>query len=218
MTYQLRLVACLFLCISLNSFGALYDRGNGLIYDDVLDITWLQDANYAQTSGYDTDGLMTRTEAGIWVSQLIYEGYDDWRLPSAGPGPGEGYNVTTGEWGYMFSNSLGNVSAGTNPTCYNGPELCLKNTSFVDPITGSSKNFLNLLPSDYWLEELAPDTNYSWVFSASGGYQYRQAVVHNYHSWAVHDGDIGASPVPIPAAAWLFGSALVGFGLVRRIK
>ena len=32
--------------------AALYDRGNGLIYDDVLDITWLQDANYAKTSGY----------------------------------------------------------------------------------------------------------------------------------------------------------------------
>ena len=32
-------------------YAALYDRGEGLIYDDVLDITWLQDANYAMTSG-----------------------------------------------------------------------------------------------------------------------------------------------------------------------
>jgi len=29
-----------------------------MIYDDVLNITWLQDADYAQTSGYDPDGLM----------------------------------------------------------------------------------------------------------------------------------------------------------------
>lgn len=28
----------------------------GLVYDTDLDITWLQDADYAQTSGYDTDG------------------------------------------------------------------------------------------------------------------------------------------------------------------
>ncbi len=42
MSNLLRLVACLFLCVSLNSFGALYDRGNGLIYDDILNITWLQ--------------------------------------------------------------------------------------------------------------------------------------------------------------------------------
>ena len=55
----------LFLIMAILSFGivgmvnaALIDRGGGLIYDDVLDITWLQDANYAQTSGYDADGFM----------------------------------------------------------------------------------------------------------------------------------------------------------------
>ena len=59
MSNLLRLVACLFVVISSSSHAALYDRGNGLIYDDVLNITWLQDANYAQTSGYDSDGRMT---------------------------------------------------------------------------------------------------------------------------------------------------------------
>ena len=44
--------------ITLSANAALYDRGNGLIYDDVLDITWLQDANHAKTSGYDRDGRM----------------------------------------------------------------------------------------------------------------------------------------------------------------
>jgi hypothetical protein len=29
----------------------LWDRGGGLVYDDYLDITWLQDPNYAKTSG-----------------------------------------------------------------------------------------------------------------------------------------------------------------------
>ena len=55
------------LSVSLSANAALYDRGNGLIYDDVLDITWLQDANYAQTSGYDTDGRMTWIEAKAWA-------------------------------------------------------------------------------------------------------------------------------------------------------
>jgi hypothetical protein len=33
--------------------------------------------------------------------------------------------------------------------------------------------------------------------------------------WAVHDGDIGA--VPIPAALWLFGSGLLGLvGMAKR--
>ena len=57
--FLLRFVACLFVVISSSSHAALYDRGNGLIYDDVLNITWMQDANYAKTSGYDPDGAMT---------------------------------------------------------------------------------------------------------------------------------------------------------------
>ena len=39
------------LAIAENSEAALYDRGNGMIYDDVLRITWLQDANYARHPG-----------------------------------------------------------------------------------------------------------------------------------------------------------------------
>ena len=57
--------------------ATLIDRGDGLIYDDVLDITWLQDANYAQTSGYDADGLMGWNAANIWAGALSYGGYDD---------------------------------------------------------------------------------------------------------------------------------------------
>ena len=40
--------------------STLIDRGGGLIYDTVFDITWLQDANYAKTSGpEDYNGRMT---------------------------------------------------------------------------------------------------------------------------------------------------------------
>ena len=41
--------------------AALFDRGGGLIYDDVLKITWLSDANYAKTNNYDSDGRMNWT-------------------------------------------------------------------------------------------------------------------------------------------------------------
>lgn len=67
------------------SQAALHDRGNGLLYDDVLNVTWLQDANYAKTSGYDSDGLMTWDQANGWADQLIYQGFDDWRLPTVAP-------------------------------------------------------------------------------------------------------------------------------------
>ena len=34
------------------------------------------------------------------------------------------------------------------------------------------------------------------------------------YAWAVRDGDVGA--VPVPAAVWLFGSALGLMGAIRR--
>ena len=47
-----KLLVTLLLGISTSSQASLIDRGNGLLYDNVLDITWLQDANYARTSHY----------------------------------------------------------------------------------------------------------------------------------------------------------------------
>ena len=121
-----------------NVNAALWDRGGGLIYDDVLNITWLQDANYAKTSGYDADGGMVWAEAINWETNLTYYEnvrgvtYDDWRLPHALPVNGNsytynfaydgssdrGYNVsapgtvyqgsTASEMAYTYFNTLGN--------------------------------------------------------------------------------------------------------------
>ena len=45
-----------------------------------------------------------------------------------------------------------------------------------------------------------------------GGYQYHSGQVVAFPAWAVRPGDI----VPVPAAVWLFGSAMGVFGIVRR--
>jgi len=50
---------------------ALVDRGGGMIHDTVLNITWLQDANYAQTSGYDADGKMTWDTYGLCDQAML---------------------------------------------------------------------------------------------------------------------------------------------------
>jgi hypothetical protein len=96
---KLIVILCvLFFGIAGTANATLLDRGGGLIYDDVLDITWLQDANYAQTSGYDADGMMTWYDAIVWAEKLEY--YDsvrevtgtDWRLPQTLPVDGVSYN------------------------------------------------------------------------------------------------------------------------------
>ena len=125
-------------------------------YDTVLDITWLGDANYARTSGYDTDGFMTWSEAKTWAANLSFHDavnnitYDNWRLPAINPVNGVsfnlsyrtdgssdlGYNITSphSELAYMYSVNLGNpgyyTPEGTVSDCFSSELPC---TNF-DPI------------------------------------------------------------------------------------
>ena len=94
--------------------AGLIDRGGGLIYDSTLNITWLQDANYAKTSGYDADGRMTWSAANTWAANLVYGGYGDWRLATLNPSdtscnntfnPGGGY--PTQYYGYSCTSRAG---------------------------------------------------------------------------------------------------------------
>ena len=66
--------------LSLPAPAVLLDRGNGLLYDTVLDLTWLQDAN-------PCDGcfLMNWYDAVAWASNLEVAGATGWRLPKIRP-------------------------------------------------------------------------------------------------------------------------------------
>ena len=119
--------------------AALFDRGGGLIYDDVLNVTWLQDANYAKTqytnsSGSlgDSDGRMNWIAANTWAANLSFHDvvrnvdYTDWRLANNSPVGANwnynnspagttdyGYNITSpnSELSYMYHVNLGLKSA-----------------------------------------------------------------------------------------------------------
>ena len=194
-----------FLFLSFNATAALYDRGNGLIYDDVLDITWLADANYAQTSGYDADGRMDWQASFNWVDGLSLGGFSDWRLPLDAE---EGVDYS--ELQYMFITNLGNPSSLCQPSC-------TENVSFTDALSGMSFSFLGLENQTFWYggrRLSAWKLNYrsSWMNSALA------QMSNTYSAWAVHDGDIGLAPVPLPAGIYLFLSGLVGLGFVKGKK
>lgn len=212
--------------LSFPAQAALYDRGNGMIYDDVLDITWLQDANYAKTSGYSGIEVMQWPLAEQWAEQLVYGGYDDWRLPSARlrnspPACYEtdgscdaGSNVTVSELGYMFFVNLGNrATVDANGQFQVDPGLT--NTHFIDGLSGETVSFLNFQPGYYWYREEVGILNYVWYFNTDGSQDYI-GPSFRASAWAVRDGDVGV--VPVPGGGWLLGSALLGLVGVGRGK
>ena len=194
-------------------------------YDASQDITWLADANYAQTSGYDADGLMNWDDAQSWVDSLnsaSHLGVSVWRLPTVtdtgepgcdyaleGTDCGRNVDVSTGEMAHMYYISLGNISY-LDPVGNINPGWGLSNTG----------PFANLNPRTYWSGVEYPlDADFAYLLNFNGGFQGIGNEVDGDKSreraaWAVINGDIAL--VPIPAAAWLFGSALAGLGWIRR--
>jgi len=180
--------------------AALIDRGafnNGfggtmhLIYDTDLDITWLGDANFAETSGFAIDGLMDWTTATTdWAPSLTVGGFTDWRLPTAlngdGSGPCDGFGCTGSEMGHLY---------------------------YVEGITAAAPGLLfdNVQPFVYWSgTESAPNPDRAWYFDFRPGYQYFTVKDGPLSAWAVRSGDVSAPPIPEPSTIILLGSGLVG--------
>ena len=214
--------------VSSNAGAALIDRGGGLIYDSDLDITWLQDANYAKTSGHDPNGNMTWGAAMTWASQLEYAGYTGWRLPTVMPI--NGTSTLSTSFSYDGSTDFGyNISApGTVYEGSTGSELAhlilytLGNRSYCNPsgYCYSGNTFTNFGPfnnltsesSYYWTDTTHPHVSYYYInFRLDAGRQDSGPDYYNMKAWAVHDGDIAgtASAVPLPAALYMFGSGLL---------
>ena len=195
-------------------------------YDSVLDITWLvqADSRGGVTNWADTMAATT----GV-LGEEAY-GINHWRLPTmldtstpgcnfANTGTDCGYNVQTGsasttvysELASMFYDTLGNLS--------------LHDASGSSPQTGwglsNTGPFSGLQADGYWIGvEDASYTTDAWLLDFNSGTQHPEDKDQNfYYTWLVHDGDVGASVVPVPAAVWLFGSGLVGLiGIARRKK
>jgi hypothetical protein len=164
---------------SLTIVGADF-RGNSLIYDSALNITW-----YDTAGGYKTWQMQADWTSGLTMKH-DNNTYDGWRLPSTVNGGvmSPGYNGTSSEMGHLYYRTLGNTDWGLTNT---GP-------------------FQHLAPSGYWSGADASSSAAAWYFYFNDGYQNENGKGASYRALAVHDGLV----LPIPGTMALFGSGLAG--------
>jgi len=189
------IVVVFLLPLKLNA--ALWDRGDSLIYDDELNVTWY-DYTYQATEGWQA--------AVDWAENLsiVVNGnpYNNWRLPKTVDGARDlagGYNKTSSEMGHLYYSSLGNKGQLDINGIYQ-PGFGLKNKGL----------FTKLVGWYYWSEtEFSGQGDYVWMFGFPDGWQdTRSKDRTSYYAMAVHDGDVG-SPVPEPATIILFSSGIL---------
>jgi hypothetical protein len=224
---------------SAGSFEAYYDTTLNITW---LANANLALTNTFGVSGINAQGRMEWDTANTYIAAMNtanYLGISTWRLPEmydignngcavnslASYNGGDcGYNVvSTGpqasELASMFYDTLGNFAAYTTAgaLCTTYPNPC--------PRWQNTAPFSNLAAANfYWYgQDTTTDSTgidygapagYAWYFGPSGAQRPQDKVGSFYNAWAVVDGDVAV--VPVPAAVWLFGSALGLLGVARR--
>ncbi len=170
-------------------------------YDDVLNITWLVDANAAAGTIFDDgssaiDGFITWTNATTWAASLTVEGIAGWRLP----------NMDINNDGSVIDCTGGGVSG-----CSDNEYGHLYHETGIT--TAVPAPFSNLGNKVYWSSTELGFGNAAF-FAFFNGNSAGSGKANNFLAIAVHDGDVSA--IPVPAAIWLMGSALLGLVGIRR--
>jgi len=178
-------------------------------YDTQLDISWLADANYVQTSGVNAGGNQTVPLAEGFIDSLNdlgHLGVNNWRLPQRSgdltctyrnSSADCGYNAdpATGELAHLFYTTLGNIStqdAAGDPQSGGG----LTNTG----------PFSNMAAGKYWYGT-PRNADRTYFFDFSDGKQFHQTNDKWFKVMAVTDGDL---PVCVDSSALsTFDTALI---------
>jgi len=214
---------------SMHARAELHNRGNGLIYDSTLNVTWLADMNYAKTSGFDVDGTLTWSAATNWVADLDYAGYSDWRLPTllendptcdgafdsdmtrTTPGASSRGGCTGGELSHLFVVSLGNKPGESVRTAAGDTSIQIKN----------QKLFSNIEEALYWSSTRRSDFPLAgWAFATNLGHQWNNRNLSGAHyTLVVRTGDVAAVPEPASYSLLALGLMTMSIpgGLRRRI-
>ena len=188
-----------------------------LIYDDDLQITWLDythaEANHNEQQRWAASLNSPGQLSYSYFSGIIISGSDNWRLPSTIDGYLEygyngtttsGYNISTSEMGHLYYNELKNLAyLDTNGSPQVGTGL--ENMGL----------FNNLREDEYWSDTVyAFFPNTAWEFGFAVGNQGPINTDVEFLGLAVRPGHV--SIIPLPGAVGLIFSGLIGLIGFRR--
>jgi hypothetical protein len=192
--------------------ATLIDRGGGLIYDTALNVTWMQDAQYSITSGYNAFGRMNWQAANDWAAGMQYYDsvrnvvWDDWRLPTTvNSASSLGYDLTgqTSELAFMYYANLGYA-----------PNYA--HDRFAPAPSSSNYNpFVNLAYRGYWSGTAADWSGSAWMLHFHFGSQEVNGMGDEQRVWLLRDGDV---TVPEPETLGLLGAGLLALEISRRLR
>lgn len=233
-----KMVVVASLAMSLSTANAaLHDRGAGLVYDDVLRVTWLQDANYIKTSGQDKDGRATFQEAIDIAAKFEYFDsarnitWTDWRLPTLSPLNGQDFQYVQGQYswagaidesgnvrspknelGWMFSENLGLRAYRNADGTFNNSYGVTASTI----VSSSGVQIYGLNRGVYW-DGIQYDRlpTYGWAFNMESGGAGSFLKTDSAYVWLVHDGDVAAVPEPETGFSALIGLFAI-YSIARR--
>lgn len=207
------------------SMASLADIGNGLIYDDVSNVTWISDGyaftnEVSSTTSNPTADPYAGPLLGIVVTPSLGEPHtiaanDLSYQTDLGRWVGSWWAATAWADGYTYQYGGQTISDWRLPSSAEAQNLINQ----LGSGSGAKPPF-TWVPPFYWTSVLTSATNVDIarpLFGAVSNFTLMNGSVPRYSNvWAVVPGNVSA--VPIPAAVWLFGSAIVGLGITGRRK
>lgn len=226
----MRKISSLFIAVILllpfHTTAGLIDRGNGMIYDEEQDITWISNANLLSSQMVLSNGSLSDEILNFYDQDN--DGVSTWTDPKTG----RQYNLTnsfgsSGIVNWASANAWANWLTyggfddwrlvGANPSCGAGPN-CLGNELGylfyehfnLDTGDNLANNNLNLFTNiqtthfgdtfsvPYWTNTIVDAYTYDYYgwFFKATGYQSFINKNNSGLAWAVRDGDISNSANP----------------------